>query len=650
MNINTEEYADICNVLLNTFAAKVLFTDNNGILLSVFGSFPISDNDIQQIIAHTQSSFEYKTTQNETLKVEKKTLNTKNIYIVSNQQQIDKKLLIEFFNELSLGVLIQTLDRKTFLANDTAIELLGKGIVEKDEQEYPLYIEYTNELYPHEHLPMTLAAKGKKSHVNNIDILKNNKRIPLEVISAPIYNNNREIEYLIAIFKDISNQKSMERELQVKTEELVTSNEELSQNLEELRTTQEFMRDQTERLLRKNEFVNRFQKVLYNFTKSILPKLENYKQAQQYLSKTACHELNISQCSVWKYEPVSQELHLETLYSLDVQSHLFLKYTLASAEHPNFFQALYTEDILIVSNLYQHIHTRTLANSYYKQMGVISAIIVPCFSSGNLIGCICYEHNGSTERYFEPEERYFVKSIADLLVMSIESEANKKMMLELKSLNEELTAQDEELRQSLEELQSAQESLYILNSILHQKEQKLTVYNDTLSEITLNNYTELNSLDKVFRHITESTAKAMKVERISIWKLSEDNEKITCLDLYWNNQHEAGLDIFAKDYPNYFRCLFYQDAIIADDARTDPQTAEFTENYLKPLNIYSMMDYPIRLRGKTIGVICCEQVGRITHWEQEDQTFLKSVANLISLAFEADAREQVEKTLKSLHS
>jgi len=176
------------------------------------------------------------------------------------------------------------------------------------------------------------------------------------------------------------------------------------------------------------------------------------------------------------------------------------------------------------------------------------------------------------------------------------------------------------------------------------------VYNDTLSEITLNNYTELNSLDKVFRHITESTAKAMKVERISIWKLSEDNEKITCLDLYWNNQHEAGLDIFAKDYPNYFRCLFYQDAIIADDARTDPQTAEFTENYLKPLNIYSMMDYPIRLRGKTIGVICCEQVGRITHWEQEDQTFLKSVANLISLAIEADAREQVEKTLKSLHS
>jgi GAF domain-containing protein len=442
----------------------------------------------------------------------------------------------------------------------------------------------------------------------------------------------------------------MERELQVKTEELVTSNEELSQNLEELRTTQDFMRVQTERLLRKNELVNRFQRVLYNFTRNILPKIETKKQAQQYLSKTACQELNISQCSVWKYQPESQELHLEVLYSQDVQSHLYIKNILSASEHPQFFHVLHTEDTLIVSNIQKHIHTRTLADGYYKQMGIISAIVVPLFIGGNFSGCICYEQNGNAERIFEPEERYFAKSIADLLVLSIENEINKKMMQELKSLNEELTAQDEELRQSMEELQSAQESLYILNGILHQKEQKLALYNQTLSELTLNNYTELKSLDKVFKAITKNTAHAMKVERVSIWKLSENNEKISCLDLFWNEQHESGLDIFAKDYPNYFRCLFYQEAIIADDARTDLQTAEFSESYLKPLNIYSMLDYPIRLRGQTIGVICCEQVGRITRWEQEDQTFLKSVANLISLAFEASAREQAETTLKSLHS
>ncbi len=652
MNISVNEYVELIDALLNNFTAKVVFTDKKGNLLFVKGSLLVSDHDIQQIITKCiQDKSEYVTGKNELLTVQKKRLAQNYVYIISQRtEHIEKQLLIEFFNQLSVGVLIQTVDRKTFLANDIAVGLLGKGIIEQDKQEYPLYVEYSNEPYPYEQLPMTLAAKGKKSHVTNIDIFKNNKRIPLEVISAPIYNSKQEIEYLIAIFRDISHQKTIERELQVKTEELITSNEELSQNLEQLRTTQEFMRVQTERLLRKNELVNRFQRVLYNFTKNILPKVETKKQAQQYLSKIACQELNISQCSIWKYEVERQELHLEVLYSQDVQSHLFIKYTLSASEHPQFFQVLHTEDTLIVSNIYKHIHTRTLADTYYKQMGIISVIAVPFFVDGNFSGCICYEQNGNIERTFEPEERYFAKSIADLLVLSIENETNKKMMQELKCLNEELIAQDEELRQSLEELQSAQESLHMLNGILHQKEQKLAIYNHTLSELTLNNYTELKSLDKVFNIFTEKTAKAMNVERVSIWKLSEDNEKITCLDLYWNNQHESGLELFAKDYPNYFRCLFYQDAIIADDARTDSQTAEFTENYLKPFNIYSMLDYPIRLRGKTIGVICCEQVGRITHWEQEDHTFLKSVANLISLTFEADAREQAEKTLKSLHS
>lgn len=652
MNIDINEYKAMIDVLISASDIQFIITDENGDMLYNHGNLSLSDKDIQEISKHTEDVFRYVSSYNQLLTVEKKKLsNQKDLYCVHKKSHnIQKQLFKEFFNQLPVGVLIQTIDKKTFFANDMAINLLGEGIIEQGKEEYLLFIESTNELYPYEHLPMTLASKGQKSYVNNIEVLKENKRIPLEVISSPIYNEKNEIEYLIAIFRDISQQRAIERELQVKTEEILTTNEELSQNLEELRTTQEFMRAQTERLLKKNQLVNQFQNVLYNFTKNILPKLETTKQAQQYLSKMACQELGISQCSIWEYESESHELHIEVLYSYDVQSHLFLKHTLSEAAHPYFFQNLHTEDILIVNNVYQHVYTRTLAEEYYKQMGVISAVIVPLFVSGNFIGCVCYEQKGKIERYSEPEECYFMKSIADLLILSIETENNKKMMQELKSLNEELTSQDEELRQSMEELQSAQENLYMLNSILHQKEQKLSLYNQTLSELTVKNYAELKSLDTVFHHITENTAKAMGVERISIWKLSEDNEKITCLDLYSNHQHEAGLDIFAKDYPNYFQCLFYQESIIADDARKDPQTAEFTETYLKPLNIYSMLDYPIRLRGKTIGVICCEQVGRMVHWEQEDQTFLKSVANLISLAFEADAREKAEKTLKSIHS
>ncbi|MCS7029389.1 MAG: GAF domain-containing protein [Bacteroidia bacterium] len=631
---------------------KLIITRIQGEILAILGSLPIDSSDIQKIILNKSSSFEYTTADNVELIVQQYILHQAQIryYLLKLKTTgIQKDILSQFFNQLPVGVLIQTVDRKTFLANDIAINLLGEGIINPNKQEYPLYMEYTNDIYPFSKLPMTLAAQGKKAYANDIQVLKNNTRIPLEVIAAPIYDS-QQIQYLIAIFRDISHQKAIERELQVKTEELLTSNEELSQNLEELRTTQEFMRAQTERLLRKNDMVNRFQNVLNNFTKNILPKIETYKQAQNYLSETACKSLNISQCSIWKYNEQLQALELETLYSNEVQTHLHLRYVLTAEEHPYFFQALRVENVFISNNVYEHIYTRTLLDSYYKSMGIISVMVVPLLQSGNLIGCICYEQKGNTGRSFEPEERYFAKSIADLLVMSIESVNNKKMLAELKALNEEIISQDQELRQNMEELQTAQENLYILNNILQQKEQKLSTYNQTLSYLTLKNYAELNNLSKVFECITEETSKAMNVARVSIWKLSDDNEKISCLDLYWNSKHESGLELYAKDYPNYFRCLFYQDAIVANDARNDLQTSEFNETYLKPFDIYSMLDYPIRLRGKTIGVICCEQVGRITRWEAEDQTFLKSVANLISLAFEADARQKAENTLKSSHT
>ncbi|MCS7076952.1 MAG: GAF domain-containing protein [Bacteroidia bacterium] len=653
MKLETKECLAIIQNLLNEFVSGLIITDNEGQILTSINSLSLTSSDIESIISTQSDLFQYTTTDKRILKVQKHILPKNNLtyYLIKPKSAgIQKDILSQFFNQLPVGVLIQTLDRKTFLANDIAVNLLGEGIIDPNKKEYPLYAEYTNDLYDPKQLPMTLAAQGKKNYANNIQVLKNNLRIPLEVISAPIYNEQGQIEYLIAIFRDVSHQKAIEKELQVKTEELLTSNEELSQNLEELRTTQEFMRIQTERLLRKNNMVNRFQTSLNHFTKNTLPKIETIKQAHLHLSSEACKELNISQCSIWKYNPSLQELELETLYSHEVQTHLYLKYTLTEAEHPYFFEALHTQDILVISNVLQHVYTRTLSDTYYKQMGLISVMVVPLFQSGMLMGCICYEQNGNIERSFEPEERYFAKSIADLLILTMESIHNKKIVSELKILNEQIIAQDEELRQSLEELQSAQESLYILNNILHQKEQKLSTYNSTLSELTLKNYAELNDLIKVLQNTTELTSKAMKVERVSVWKLSEDNEKISCIDLYWNGKHEAGLDIYAKDYPNYFRCLFYQDAIVADDARYDPQTQEFRDTYLKLYDIYSMLDYPIRLRGKTIGVICCEQVGRITHWELEDQTFLKSVANFISLTFEADARQQAENRLKSLLS
>ncbi|MFO0928422.1 MAG: response regulator [Gemmataceae bacterium] len=86
--------------------------------------------------------------------------------------------------------------------------------------------------------------------------------------------------------------------------------------------------------------------------------------------------------------------------------------------------------------------------------------------------------------------------------------------------------------------------------------------------------------------------------------------------------------------------------IAADDASTDPRTAELAAAYLLPEGITSMLDAPLRLAGEVVGVLCHEQVGPPRTWQQMEQTFVLSVASLITLALEARERRLAEERLR----
>ena len=68
---------------------------------------------------------------------------------------------------------------------------------------------------------------------------------------------------------------------------------------------------------------------------------------------------------------------------------------------------------------------------------------------------------------------------------------------------------------------------------------------------------------------------------------------------------------------------------MADDARSDPKTSEFTEGYLKPLGIAAMLDVPIRQHGRMVGIICAEHVGPARAWSSEEAAFAAAVADLL---------------------
>ncbi len=190
-----------------------------------------------------------------------------------------------------------------------------------------------------------------------------------------------------------------------------------------------------------------------------------------------------------------------------------------------------------------------------------------------------------------------------------------------------------------------------LQKQLTQQNNLLRHHNRVLTELASNQALNQGDLPAALAHITQTTAHNLEVERVSVWLFDPTRTLIQCLDLFeWSlNQHTAGIELVETDYPAYFQALRTNKLIIADDAHTAPETCEFSESYLTPLNITSMLDAPIRLGGETVGVLSNEHVSTARSWTAEDQNFARSAADLVSLALEARERKLAQEELNNRH-
>jgi len=156
------------------------------------------------------------------------------------------------------------------------------------------------------------------------------------------------------------------------------------------------------------------------------------------------------------------------------------------------------------------------------------------------------------------------------------------------------------------------------------------------------------------KSLTKQVTKSLEVDRCSIWlykiALAEqptnnhknkadflnDNEKTTlvCQQLYVRIEDKwyQDIELHKKDYEPYFKALITDPIIVAEDALTHPATTCFTESYLKPLGIKSMLDVPIIYRGEVIGVICIEHLSQ-KYWLKPEIDFLQMLAALYSFAY-----------------
>ncbi|MBR9988614.1 MAG: PAS domain-containing protein [Gemmatimonadetes bacterium] len=156
---------------------------------------------------------------------------------------------------------------------------------------------------------------------------------------------------------------------------------------------------------------------------------------------------------------------------------------------------------------------------------------------------------------------------------------------------------------------------------------------DALATLTSRRILQSQDQSSALREITQHTARTLDVERVSIWQLTEERDAIVAQDLFERSaaRHSSGAMLAAATYPSYFRALAGSEVLVADDAERDARTSEFTEGYLRPNGITSMLDAPVLVDGELAGVLCLEHVGPRRTWTAGERSFAVSVANLVAL-------------------
>jgi PAS domain S-box-containing protein len=128
---------------------------------------------------------------------------------ITKMLQKNERRLFQFLEAVPIGIFVLDRSGKPYYANRTAKHLLEKPVdnqiaPEKLAEFYQLFLADTDQPYPAERMPPLKALSGEKSSVDDMEIRKSNRAIPLQVWGVPILDEAGGVKFSVAALLDIT--------------------------------------------------------------------------------------------------------------------------------------------------------------------------------------------------------------------------------------------------------------------------------------------------------------------------------------------------------------------------------------------------------------------------------------------------------------
>ena len=133
-------------------------------------------------------------------------------------RELEKKerQVTQFLEAVPVGVFVTDASGRPVYANTAAQRILGRGVAPDASRErlaevYQVYVEGTETMYPAEQLPIVKALSGRSAECDDMEVHDGTLRRPLGVTATPILDERGEVQYAIAAFQDITEQKQAQK-------------------------------------------------------------------------------------------------------------------------------------------------------------------------------------------------------------------------------------------------------------------------------------------------------------------------------------------------------------------------------------------------------------------------------------------------------
>ncbi len=179
----------------------------------------------------------------------------------------------------------------------------------------------------------------------------------------------------------------------------------------------------------------------------------------------------------------------------------------------------------------------------------------------------------------------------------------------------------------------------------YNRSKKVRIHNETLKVLTSQSYSNKDTFSGILKNILKVAATNCVIERVGYW--SYIPEGLKCESIYYlkSDRFEKNFFLANESYPNYFENIETGMQIVASNVYNNSITQELCYDYVPKNDIMSLLDTPIFINGKIIGILCFEKTDTAFEWDNEDINFARSIADLIAIAIEAQLLLESDKKL-----